>query len=524
MTPQRTKDSAIRRRIIIGTTSNFIGQIFVFLVSFLLTPFILNQLGATLYGLWILLGSIVAYSAILDLGIWGTIIKYVAEYQAQGNHSGARALLSTVLVFYLLIATLISAAGIAVAPFVPHLFNLPAAQGEVASTLFALMSIAVGLSIPCLFPLAILRGLQRYDVVNSVDILANITMAVATVAALWLGGGVIALAVVNICTLFVSLAAGMWALRRLAPELSIRWNAADWRMARQIFTFSWPLFMRDVATRLQTRTDEITIGFFLPVSAVGAYSIARRLSEATQTLTRQFMKTLLPLASQLNAEADFSRLRALYKTGTRLTIAIVLALGSVIIVLAGPILTLWVGSEYAIYAGVVAILTLASLIATIQWPAMAILQAMARHRILATSSLGNGIANLILSILLVRPYGLVGVALGTAIPTAIEYFCIVLPYSLRATGIHLREAVMEIFLPALLPALPTLLVLYALRAAAEPASFLLVAAVALTGLCVYAISYLSIGGNQSERQWVVDTLSSGYRFLTAGRLSGKKGN
>ena len=73
-TKDKTKDSAIRRRVFIGTTSNFIGQIFVFVVSFLLTPFILNSLGATIYGLWILLGSIVAYSSVLDLGIWGTII------------------------------------------------------------------------------------------------------------------------------------------------------------------------------------------------------------------------------------------------------------------------------------------------------------------------------------------------------------------------------------------------------------------------------------------------------------------
>ena len=85
------KDRQIRRRLLIGTTSNFIGQMVIFLVSFLLTPFLLTKLGAADYGLWVLLGSIVAFGSILDFGLWGTVIKYVAEYQARGDFVGVRA-------------------------------------------------------------------------------------------------------------------------------------------------------------------------------------------------------------------------------------------------------------------------------------------------------------------------------------------------------------------------------------------------------------------------------------------------
>src|SRR3954464_10685480 len=108
MTTGQAKNKQIRRKVIMGTASNFGGQIVVFLVSFLLTPFILHHLGGTEYGLWVLLGSIIAYSSVLDFGIWGTVIKYVAEYQAQGNDKGARALLTTALYSYLGVALLIS--------------------------------------------------------------------------------------------------------------------------------------------------------------------------------------------------------------------------------------------------------------------------------------------------------------------------------------------------------------------------------------------------------------------------------
>ena len=513
MSPDREKDTLIRRRILIGTTSNFVGQLFVFFVLFLLTPFILSHVGDADYGLWILLGSIVAYSSLLDFGMWGTVIKYVAEYQARKNYEDARVLLSTILYLYIAIAILISLAGIASAPFLPRLFNLAPEQYALATRLVVLISLSTGLAIPCMLPLAVLRGLQRYDITNGIDIFTTLFTTIATVTVLLYGGGVTGIAFVNLGGIFLSLVASLWMLYKIAPELHFRWRGANWSMARKIAGYSWPLFMRDMATRLQTRTDEITIGIFLPVSAVGSYSLARRLSETTQTLTRQFMKTLLPLASQLHAEDDFPRLRHLYKTGTRLTIAIVLAMSSVLIVLAGPILAVWVGTPYATYAGVVVILTVANLIATVQWPAMAILQAMTRHRILAFSSLGNGIANLVISVLLVRSYGLLGVALSTAIPIAVEYFCVVLPYSLRVTGTPLREAWVEIFMPTLLPLLPTFLILYSLRAAFDPSSLLTILVVAVAGATVYVVAYLSVVGNQIERQWIIGLATHSSQLL-----------
>src|SRR5262249_50375839 len=160
-------------------------------------------------------------------------------------------------------------------------------------------------------------------------------------------------------------------------------------------------------------TDEIVIGAFFPVSAVTPYAIARKLSEIAQMMTDQFLRVLVPLASELRADNDQIRLRSVYLTGTRLTLAIFLPFGCTLVILARPILTLWVGADYADYAHLVTILVVASLIDTSQWPGGSVLQGMARHRPLAIISVGTGVTNLALSIVLVRNLGLTGVALGT---------------------------------------------------------------------------------------------------------------
>jgi len=258
--------------------------------------------------------------------------------------------------------------------------------------------------------------------------------------------------------------------------------------------------MLQISGRLQTKTDEIVIGAFLPITAVTPYSIARRLSEVAGLLTNQFMKVLLPLASQLNAENDKARLRLLYITSTRLTLAIFLPIGCMLVVLAGPILTVWVGAAYAGYAHLVVILTLASLIDTSQWPAGSVLQGIARHRPLALISLCTALANLALSIVLVRSMGVTGVALGTLIPTSVASLGFILPYAMRVIGVSGVETLKEIFSPALLPAVPMVIVLYVLRQVIALSSLLSIMVVAGIGLLVYLIGYFATGASELERQ------------------------
>jgi O-antigen/teichoic acid export membrane protein len=357
--------------------------------------------------------------------------------------------------------------------------------------------------------------LQRFDVTNLISIIGTIFLAVATVAVLLLGGGVLGMVAVSIAVMLMMQAPAIWFINRIAPELRFGWRGAKRSLVRTVISFSWPLSVMDVADRLQTKTDELVIGAFLPISAVTPYAIARRLSEVAQILTDQFMRVLVPLASKLHAEDDEVRLRSVYVTGTRLTLALFLPVGCTLVILGRPILTVWVGAVYADYAHLVTILTLASLIDTSQWPAISVLQGMARHRPLAVISLVTGLANLALSIALMRSLGLTGVALGTLLPTTVVCLGLVLPYAMRVIGVSETQIVKEVFFPALLPAIPTAIVLYVLQHAIEPSSLVSIMFVAGIGLLVYVIGYLNLGASEVERQTCRGLMHNTIRFAEA---------
>ncbi len=501
---QKSTNEAIRRRVLVGALSNYAGQIVAFATLFFLTPFILRELGPTAYGLWVLVGSLMSYGALLDFGVWGALIKYVAEFEARGQSELARSLLVTALWLYVGLAILLVLFSIGLAATFSRWFTLAPELRRVAPMLVVLMGVGAGIAMPAMSPMAILRGLQRYDIVNLVEVAGTLFTAGLTVLALSLGGGLLALVAVNIGgTLFVMALAVYW-IRRLAPELRIPWRQFGWhnvegQVARRIIAYSWPLFVSDISYRLQSKTDEIVIGFFLLIRSVTPYNLAKKLSDVTQILTKQFMKVFLPLASELSADEDHGRLRALYATGLRLTVAIALLFSAIFILFARPILTLWVGEEYATASNIVVILTLAGLMSAIQGPAVVVLRGMSRHRPLAAIALASGIANLILSIVLARRWQIEGVAMGTLIPSVVELI-IVLAYVTHVLAQDRRQLLFRAFAPALLALLPMVLVTLSLSQLWSLAAFFPLAVTVSAAGMAYVGVYWLIGLNGRERQ------------------------
>jgi len=302
-------------------------------------------------------------------------------------------------------------------------------------------------------------------------------------------------------------------IKYVAPDLTLQWRGANLATLRRIASFGWSAFVIDVAGRLQNKTDEFIIAVFGALSAVTPYALARRLGEATALATVQCLKVVMPLASELDAVDHGRKLRNLYVVASRLALGIAGPVAVVLLILGGPILALWVGPVYAAHANLVAVLGLASLIAASQWPAGEILQGMAKHRIVAATSLAAGVANMALSILLLPPLGLMGVALGTLIPTAIASLCVVMPFANRTLNVSWHTALWEIWLPGILPGACAAGVLLTLERRVEtPTIGVLVSWVVVT-LLVYGIGYLSMPASRAERQLVSDLMIEGSRRL-----------
>ncbi len=497
---QPLEDMKLRQRIFRNTASNYIGQFIVLGVGFVIAPFILHTLGASVYGLWVLVNSVMAYGSLLDLGLYSAVVKYVSEYYAKHDLQQAESMIATALSIYTVVGLIAIMLSIPMAFLFPRLFSVPPVERSTITWLVILAGVNLGLSIPGVTIWAVLNGLQRFDLANILTVTGTLINALATVAILLAGGGVLGVICVNLLTNVTMQIPAILLIRRTAPGLHVGWHSGSRKHLRQVASFSASLLVTNIAGRLQNKTDEIVIGASLPITSVTPYYFARRLSEVVQTLTDQFMKVLLPLASELHATEYYERLRKLYLASTRLTLVVFLPLGCIVVILGQQILSAWVGAEYGKYAYLILILTVSGVIDTSQWPAGALLQGMVRHQPLAVIAISSGIINLGLSILLVQHLGVTGVALGTLIPTTIANLVFVAPYAMRTLGVNLGTVVREVLRPVLIPMLPTVIILFALRQIVQPSSLPVIALVAAAGLSVYVSIYYLAGADSVERQ------------------------
>jgi O-antigen/teichoic acid export membrane protein len=479
--------------------SNYLGRFINVGVWLFLTPFILERLESTLYGLWMLVGSVIAYGSLLDFGISDAITKYVAEYRAKGQSIEAQQLVGTALVIYLVLGSIALAISLIIAPLFSRIFNVPPENHATAMWLVIVAGVGIGLAIPSNSISAVLRGLQRFDILNLIGVISTLLLASSTVIVLLLGGGVIGVAAIPVAVNLLMLAPTIWTIHRIAPDLRFGLVGGSRQMLSTVTSFSSSMFMLRIGGHLETKTDEVVIGAYLPVSSVTPYNLARRLSSLPQTLTEQFLTLLLPLASKLHAENDQSRLRSVYMISTRLTLAIFMPVGVSLIFLAGPFLRVWVGPAFAEYADLVLILTLASMIDTSTWPAGSVLQGMGLPRFSGVMSIISGVSNLILSLVLVPRIGLTGVALGTLLPTGIVCLCFVHPYVIRKIKLPWGDVFKQVILPTLIPVVPAGIGMYMLSQMLALTSILPILFVGASGSLLYLAVYLRMEANESER-------------------------
>ena len=175
----------------------------------------------------------------------------------------------------------------------------------------------------------------------------------------------------------------------------------------------------------------------------------------------------------------------------------------------GAILSVWLGDAYVEYADSLSVLVLAGLVDILTWPAYSVLQAMARHTFPSIMSVVAGVTNLVLSILLVRSLGPTGVALGTLVHSTVFALAATVPYALSVIQVKVSSVIGQALLPALLPAVPSVIVTVLLREWIDPASFLSLAVVAGMGFLVYLLGYLG---------WVYSRRRDGQSVLAAGEF------
>mgnify|MGYP001620198428 CR=1 FL=1 len=345
-------------------------------------PFVMHSLGDKSYGLWIFIASFFDLSKIFDLGFSPSVQRYLSRAIGTEDHNEANIVVNTSLFMLSVIGTI---------------------------ALVFVMGAAF------LVPLFVK------------DI---------TVAALF-----------NWITLFAnSLAylASFIAAKKVASYLIFSGRFIIFSRIKALFQYGAHTFINKIADNLRFGIDNFVITIFLELSSVTLFSIASRLITGFMDFISNGINVLMPVFSQYESNGDYQSIREKFILTSKISGYAAVLIGGILLIFGKMFIIRWMGPEYKAAYHLLAVLVIPITLALMQCPSVEALYGVSKQKFYTISNVIEGLANLVLSIILVKKYGLMGVALGTAIPMFViklfvqpVYTCRVIKLSLSYYYIHL---------------------------------------------------------------------------------------
>jgi O-antigen/teichoic acid export membrane protein len=264
---------------------------------------------------------------------------------------------------------------------------------------------------------------------------------VGIVVVLSSGGGLVALSALQAGCKVLSWLCLYVCLKWCLPAVSLRPGLFRRDELKALTSIGSRAFAINIAQTVLRRTDLVLVAMFMEVKWVTYYSLGRMLIVYVENAVFEITRAYTPRLTELYAKDTRSVLHELYFAGTRYAAVTAMVAIAGVWSFATYFLDLWVGPEYVSGALTLRSDSVAFLLGVAYLPHL--LQSMSRQLIFASGKLTflmgltifEAVLNIVLTIVLVRFYGLAGVALGTVIPLLISQMLAMPWYMSTALGI-----------------------------------------------------------------------------------------
>jgi O-antigen/teichoic acid export membrane protein len=138
----------------------------ILLVStMVITPLLIIRLGKEGYGIWMLVGQVIAYLGILDLGVSSSIGRFVAKYDARKDYTNISRIINSAIFLFFISSILIIFVTLILWPNFSKFFHLSDKYFSIGKWLILLTGLGVASSFPLRIGQGILGGIHRFDLI-----------------------------------------------------------------------------------------------------------------------------------------------------------------------------------------------------------------------------------------------------------------------------------------------------------------------------------------------------------------------
>lgn len=444
----------MNRQISRGVVLSFVSQGLALAVSLVYTPFLIRILGQNEYGLYQLVVSVVNYLNLMNFGFTGAYVSFYAREKVRENGEEAVARLNGMFLrIFLAITAVCILAGFFLINHIEVLGNqLTQEDYTMARRMMVYLVLNLAVSFPNSVFTVYIAARERFVFKQAIMILNYVLTPLCGIPVLYLGGGSVGITAVTLGISGLRLILNM--VYCLGPlKMKFRFGHFDKVLFFSLVGFTVFIFLSDLVDQLNSNVDKLLLGRILGTGAVAVYSVGFELATYYTACSWAIPEMFVPEANRIVVEEkDDQKLTMLFTRIGRYNNYILLLIQTGFFLVGKDFIRLWAGEGYETSYWVAVILMLSRYIPAVQTMGVNIQNAKDLHRPRSLIYLGIAIANVGISILLIRLWGEIGTSLGTLIAVIIGAGLFMNYYYHRRVGLDVKffwKALLRWTIPAI---------------------------------------------------------------------------
>lgn len=486
-----------------GVVLSYAGQLVKILISIIYTPVMLRLLGQSEYGLYQLVYSVVSYLSLLSLGFGSSYMRFYSRYRAQKDENGEARLNGMFLLIFTSLSIICVLCGCVMLNNIRTIFGTGLSDPEhaTAKALMALLIVNLALTFPNSVFSCIITAHERFLFQKILILIQNICNPLLALPLLIMGYGSIGMVMVTTgLTLLVLVLNVYYSFH----NLHIRFCFKDFQIGllKEMWVFTFFIFINQIIDQINWSVDKILLGRFAGTTAVAVYGVGGQINSMYIEFSSAVSNVFVPKVNRIVAEInDNMELTRLFTKVGRIQFIILGLILSGFAFLGIPFIKIWAGLEYSASYTVALLLVIPVTVPLIQNLGIEIQRAKNMHKARAIVYLAIAIANVFISIPLIKVFGPTGAALGTALSLVAGNVLFMNWYYKNRIGLDMFYFWKEIakFIPALIA--PCIVGVIIMKFA-NVTGLIKLGLFSIIYTAIYGISMYFLGLNAQEKQLI----------------------
>lgn len=400
-----------------GAILSYVLSIVQIVVNLLYVPLLLNTIGQKEYGLYQMIGSIIAYMNIVNGTLSAGATRYYSKFYVLGDQQGMVNTIAVLKKIYRWLNVIIAGVTAIAAVAIRIVYAKSFSRQEMLESIIILIVLAINLMVTMnnTISISVITSNQKFVFLKATTLITTIAQPFLVLIGIHFFPYALTVSLMQLLANTITRTWQHWyAIHNLG--MTSQGATHDSQLQKGILGFSTAIIVGSIADQLFWHTDQLILGYMFGTAVVAVYSVGSQIVNVYEPLGGAVSSVFLPRVSEIwHRDHDLKALSDLFIKVSRVSLYPLLLVLTGFIVFGQSFIRLWAGPGYGT-AYWVAIIELAPFtIDIMQNIGLTILQVMNKYTFRAYVFFAAAVINVVLTIVLARPYGSIGAAAASGI-------------------------------------------------------------------------------------------------------------